>query len=368
MTLGNLLWLLSDEEVFELRPQGFFNVESGRFSITNGFYDPCDCNVENFGNSTCQDCGRGKTAASVTFPAGDGDGIYLAYAIVMPGERPGEKDLTVGLIAIFDYRYEIANFGRNAIENEELPGFPMDLAKKFNESLALTIGTVKVDRTLLIGEKSFGTDSEHAVVDFPGAIPGVYTCVAYCEEVDTTAAGIADRMSRTQGMPREIVEREANIAEKTFDRFRAEEGIDPEASPFPPFVPRAVVALCEGMTQTFDIEHPGTIDEINNVDWKLLQEQFRFRIETSHRSQMNMSAIWQNVLLAREYNRIVGECSDEAALALQFDMRTWLYQGRELGDEDCINALEGFTYEPTANEEIYLYMRRGLQSAAAKYL
>ena len=83
---------------------------------------------------------------------------------------------------------------------------------------------------------------------------------------------------------------------------------------------------------------------------------------------MNMAAIWQNVLLAREYNRIVGECSDEAALALQFDMRTWLYQGRELGDEDCINALEGFTYEPTANEEIYLYMRRGLQSAAAKYL
>ena len=367
MTFGSAMEYLRPEfQIFKLRPQGFFNVESGGFSIANGFYESCDCVVDNFRNSECKECGRGKNLSSVTFPSGDGDGIYVAFAIVLPSERPGEEDLTVGLIAVFDYQYEIANFVRKSIENGVLPEFPMEIAAKFSDNLALTIGSLQVEKTLLIGEKSFSIDGDHAVVDFPDAIPGKYTCVAYCEEVSTTARGIAERMSRTQGMPREEVEREARIAAEVFDGMRDEEGIDADARPFPPFIPRVVVALHENFNSP--IGTTGTTDDIVDVDWKLLQIQFRSRIVTAHKSQMNISAIWQNALLALEYDRAVVECSDAVAKKLMFASLTWLYQGRELGDEDCVNSLKRYKYEPTASEKIELYMRRGMQSASAKYL
>jgi hypothetical protein len=367
MTFGNAIEILAPEfQIFELRPQGFFNVESGGFSITNGFYEPCDCSVENFGNSLCQECGRGKNQSSVTFPSGDGDGIYVAFAIVLPGQQPGEEDETVGLIAVFDYQYEIANYVRISIEKGELPEFPWELVSKFSNNLALTIGSLQVDKTLLIGEKSFSVDDVNAVVDFPDAISGTYNCVAYCKEVSTTARGIAERMSSTQGMPREEVEREARIAAEVFNEMRDEEGIDEDARPFPPFIPRVIVALHERFNSP--IGPVGTTDEIDDVDWKLLQRQFKSCIVTAHKGQMNISAIWQNALLAREYDRAVVECSNEVAKKLMFNSLTWLYQGRQLGDEDCINLLDKYTYQPDDDEEIYLYMRRGMQSAAAKLL
>ena len=361
MTFGSALEILAPEfQIFKVRPQGFFNVESGAFSIANGFYASCDCVVENFGNSVCQECGRGKNLSSVTFPSGDGDGVYVAYAIVLPGEHPGEEDLTVGLMAVFDYQFEIANFVRTAIENGALPEFPMEIVEKFGKNLALTIGRVQVDKTLLIGEKSFSVNDVNAVVDFPDAISGTYTCVAYCEEVSTTARGIAERMSRTQGMSRESVEREAIIAAKVFDKMRGEEEIDEDARPFPPIIPRVVVALHESINSP--LGPTGTTDEVVDLDWKLLKQQFRYRIETGHKSQMNISAIWQNALLALAYDRAVAECSDEVAKKLMFNSLTWLYQGRKLGDEDCINKLKSYKYQPTASEEIDLYMRRGMQS------
>lgn len=93
-----------DEAGLELRVQGFFNVESGRFAIGNSFYPECDCLSDLFGQSQCSECPRGNSGA-VGFPSGDGDGIYVAAAII----DPSEPRTTLGLLAVFDYQYQMAS-------------------------------------------------------------------------------------------------------------------------------------------------------------------------------------------------------------------------------------------------------------------
>jgi hypothetical protein len=363
MTLGRLLKTIKQNNI-ELRPQGFFNTENGRFTVSNRFFDACECHIENLGQFSCLECGRGADLSAVSFPSGDGDGIFVAFEIVLLPDAPGQADMKIGFIAMFDYQYQIATYARNAIAAETLPDFPFELANQFADCLALEIGTVAVDKTLLIGDGSFSSNPQEAVVDFPGILDGNYKCIAYCEEIDASVDGIAERLSRTQGLPEESAARIARIAGKTFEQMAQDEpGVSPGVNPFPPFVPRAIVVVLEGAGSLIEK------DEILNPDWDLLKAQFRYgKVDLSHKESKTNAAIWENALLAREYDRAAGECSDAVALRLHFNLRTWLYQGRERGEENCINYLEKLKYEPTDDEEIYLYMRRGMQSAAAKYL
>jgi hypothetical protein len=363
MTLGRFLNIINQNEI-ELRPQGFFNVENGRFTVSNGYFDSCDCHMESLGQFTCSECGRGSNQSAVIFPSGDGDGVFVAFEIVLLADAPGEADMKIGLIALFDYQFQIANYVRKAIAAETLPDFPFEIADEFSDCLALEIGTVAVDRTLLIGNSPFASDPQDAVVDFPGILGGNYKCIAYCEEIDASVDGMAERLSRTQGVPEEEIARLARITEETFQHMAQEEpGVSPGANAFPPFVPRAIVVVHEGASSLIEK------DEILDLDWDLLSAQFRFgKVDLSHKGSQVNAAIWQNALLVREYDRDAGECSDAVALRLHFDLRTWLYQGRARGEENCINYLTKLKYEPTDDEEIYLYMRRGMQSSAAKYL
>ena len=369
MPLGRVLDKFKELEI-ELRPQGFFNVENGRFSIANRFHAYCDCYVETLGQSSCDICTRGNELSFLTFPSGDGDGIYMVYSIVGLAQEPGESELKLGFIALFDYQYQIASHGRKALASGELPEFPVSLARQFEDCLALEIGSINVDRTLLIGNGPFSLNSHDAVVDIPGVAGGNYICVAYCEPIDATVEGVAKRLSQTQGSTEEEFARLARIVAKTFaEMAKSEDGVDPTSNPFPPFVPRAVIALHSELRAALEPQTGTTIDEIHDLDWKLLKAQFSYgSVVLAHKQSMVNSVIWQNVLLANQYDLDAGEVSDAAAKRLVFDVKTWLYQGRELGDEQCINALVGYTYTPTPEEEIYLYMRRGMQSTAAKYL
>ena len=362
MTLGGLLKILNSDR-FELKPRGFFNVENGTFTLTNGYFDPCDCHMETLGQSSCQECGKGSGLNAVTFPSGDGDGIFVAYEIVMLAPTPGKQDLSVGLIALFDYQYQIATHARRAIAAETVPDFPVELANQFADCLALGIGFVETGNALYIGNGSFSTSAEDAVADIRGLVPGVYKCVTYCEEVDTTVDGIADRLSQTQGGVREDWARTARITAKTFEAMAEHEpAIIPGANSAPPIASRAIVAVHEEVASLLES------DEITIQDWELLKAQFRFgSVVAAHNRPLVDSVIWENVLLAREYDRAAGECSDEEAIRLHYDFRTWLYQGRELGIQDCINFLAKLAYEPSNEEEVLMYMRRGMKSAADKY-
>lgn len=361
MTLGGLLKILTSDR-FELRAKGFFNVENGSFTITNGYFDPCDCYVETLGQSSCQECGKGSGMTSVTFPSGDGDGIFVAFEIVMLAQTPSDRDLSVGLIALFDYQYQIATSARVAIAANTVPDFPLELANQFQDCRALGIGSVDTGNALYIGNSSFSTSAQDAVVDIRGMVPGVYKCVAYCEQVDTKVDGIADRLSQTQGGSREEWARLARISEKTFLAMTEDEPDIAIWNSAPGIVSRAIVAVHEEVASLLED------DEITILDWDLLKAQFRFgTVVTAHNRSMVESVIWENVLLAREYDRAAGECSLEEEIRLHYDLRTWLYQGRELGFQDCIDYLAKLTYEPSDEEEVYMYMRRGMKDAAARY-
>ena len=345
-----------DEAGLELRVQGCFNVESGRFAIGNSFYPECDCLSDLFGQSQCSECPRGNSGA-VGFPSGDGDGIYVAAAII----DPSEPRTTLGLLAVFDYQYQMASAVRKEIAAELVPDFPIDLAMQFEDTLALKIGTISVDRTLLIGDGHFAHDSNFAVLDFPNPPAGQYTCIAYCEEVDKDFQPTIERLQRTQGLDPTSAERALAASQAGFDAVRQALGIDESAHSMPAFIPRAVVALSAQLSALIEE------DEFETEDWNLLQAQFSYgKVDTSHRQQMTDSTIWQNAMLARELDRAAGDIDNDTAKVLLFDLWTWLYQGRELGHEDCTNYLKNFKYQPTKDEQIYLLVRRGMYSAASK--
>jgi hypothetical protein len=368
MTFARVLRGLTDE-LIELRPQGFFNVENGKFAVSTKYFPQCDCYVTALGFTDCQKCGRGNGNTNFTFPSGDGDGIFVAYEIVMLSEESDEEDVTIGMLAIFDYQFQIANAARQAIENETVPKFPWELALQFENCKGIEVGVLEVARALFIGNSPFSWNGKDAVVDFPWCVPGDYKAVVFCEEVDASVEGIAERLSSTQGSNRENVERLARIAESTFDSNRAALGISPTASPFSPIVPRAVVVLHEELSLFLEGGENGEIDEFEINDWNLLAAQFRLgKIDLAHKKSMTESVIWENVLLAREYDRAAGQCSDAEAMRLHLRIRSWLYLGRYLGMENCINFLAGFKYEPSAEEEILMLMRRGLGEEANKYL
>ena len=368
MTFARVLRGLSDE-LIELRPRGFFNVENGKFTVSTKYFPSCDCYVTALGFTDCQKCGRGNGNTNFTFPSGDGDGIFVAYEIVMLSDDSGEDDVTIGMLAIFDYQFQIANAAREAIENETVPKFPWDLATQFEGCKGIEVGVLEVERALFIGNSSFCWNSKDAVVDFPWCLPGDYKAVVFCEDVDATTDGIADRLSNTQGMPRNEIERLTRVAEGTFDSNRAALGISPTASPFAPIVPRAVVVLHDELSLFLESGEDGEIDEFEIPDWNLLEAQFRLgKIDLAHKKSMTESVIWQNVLLAREFDRAAGQCSDAEALRLHLMIRSWLYLGRSLGMEDCIKFLAEFKYEPSAEEEILMLMLRGLGDEANTYL
>jgi len=355
MSFGKLLHKM-DEAGLDLRVQGFFNVESGGFGISNAFFPYCDCVSDSFGEDDCRECER-WFANFVSFHSGDGDGIYLAAAII----NPSEPRKTLGLVTVFDYKYQMASFARRFIEREEVPDFPIDLAMEFEDALAYKLGSLVVKDTLLIGDKFFSQDSNYAVVDFPNPVKGKYTCYVYCQEVDPSKEATIQRLQETQGLDPRMAEQSVVAGEAGFEAVRESLGIKAGSNPRPSFIPRVAIAFSAELSSLMEE------DEIEIDDWELTKAQFAFgSVVTSHRQQMTDSVIWQNAMLAREWDRAAGDIDNDTAKILLFDLWTWLYQGRALGNEDCANYLKNFKYQPTVEEQIYLLVRRGMFEAASQ--
>ncbi len=355
MTLGKLLHKM-DAAGLDLRVQGFFNVESGGFGIGNAYFPYCDCVSDVFGDPDCRECER-WFANYVSFHSGDGDGIYLAAAII----DPAEPRKTLGLITFFDYQYQMASYARQMIENEEVPDFPIDLAMQFEDALAFKLDSFLVKNTLLIGDKFFSHNSNYAVVDFPNPVSGKYTCMLYCEEVDPSAEATILRLQQTQGLDSLRAQQSIESGEASFEAVRESLGIKEGSIARPNFIPRVAVALSSELSELIEE------DELEIDDWELVNAQFAYgSVVTSHRQQMTDSVIWQNAMLAREWDRAAGDIDNDTAKILLFDLWTWLYQGRALGNEDCTNYLKNFKYQPTAEEQIYLLVRRGMYEAASQ--
>ena len=255
----------------------------------------------------------------------------------------------------------MAAAARQFIENEQVPDFPMELAMQFEDALAYKLGGLVVKDTLLIGDKHFSQNGSYAVVDFPNPVQGGYKCFVYCQEVDPSPEATLSRLVQTQGLDPARTEREIQVCAATFERFREELGLPEGSNSLPDISVRAAIAFSD------ELAHLVEQDEFDIEDLDLLSAQFSYgSVVTSHQRQMTDSVIWQNAMLAREWDRAAGgDIDDATAKILLFDLWTWLYQGRELGSEDCANYLKNFKYQPTVEEQICLLVRRGMYSAAA---
>jgi hypothetical protein len=355
MTFGNLLQAI-DQRGLELRVQGFFNIESGGFGITNAYYPECECVTSITGDENCQSCER-WFANYTSFFSGDGDGIYVAAAII----NPAEPDRTLGLLTVFDYKFQMAAYARQIIEDEGVPDFPLDLALQFEDSLAYKLGGLVVKDTLLIGDKHLAQNSNYAVVDFSNPVSGGYKCLIYCEEVDPAADATITRLIETQGLDPLDAEQSIIAGEAIFESVREIFGFPEGASPRPSYIARAAVALSDELKDLLEA------DEFEFENWELAKSQYELgAVTTANKHMMTQSVIWQNAMLAREWDRAAGDIDNDTAKRLLFDLFTWLYQGRELGSEDCANYLKNFKYQPTTEEQIYLLVRRGMFEAASR--
>ena len=177
----------------------------------------------------------------------------------------------------------------------------------------------------------------------------------YCQQVDPSPEATLSRLCETQGLNRAETERLIRITAAVFEKFREDEGLPEGSNSLPDISVRAAVAFSDELSDLIEA------DEFDIEDLNLLSAQF-----TSHRKEMTDSVIWQNAMLAREWDRAAGDIDNDTAKILLFNLWTWLYQGRELGSEDCANYLKNFKYQPTVEEQIYLLVRRGMFEAASK--
>ena len=137
MTFGNTLEkLLSSGCSFRVR--GFFNVEGGHVGVANQFHPWCDCSSLVQGPAVdCETCGR-KLGDCVSMVAGDGDGVYVVAEVVAP-----EGDRVLGALAVFDYQFQMANVARMAIEQEQVPTYPLNLAMQFASARPIVLGKLR---------------------------------------------------------------------------------------------------------------------------------------------------------------------------------------------------------------------------------
>lgn len=346
---GNFLKTL-EEDSFTLKVEGYFNIEGGSFSVGTDYFDFCDCLSDAFGQNECADCPRRKSNR-VSFASGDGDGIYVAASI----RDEGSNGRPVGLLAVFDYQYQMATEVRNLVNAERAPEYPIELASQFSEAVPLKIGTLSVGNELLIGDSNFSNDSNYAVVRIPGFKVTEFECYIFLQRVDSTPEATVERLHRTQGIDRTQSEMSVRAASASFDAIAEYSGIAQGSNPFPDYIPRAIVVL------ESSLEKLKLISEVEIPDWNLFKTQLQFgSVGTAHREPMHVSVVWQNVLLAREIDRAAGDCDNATAKALLFDMMTWLYQGQALGDKECVDLLSKINYQPSAQELAELKRRRGM--------
>lgn len=354
----NLESVLGSLEVqgLSLRPAGFFNVEGGDAALSTSYFPWCDSCLEFLGPalSPCKECGRGP-GKFIRIPAGDGDGVYVVFEI-FEAARP---KFSVGAIVIFDHRYEIADAVRDPILQQRLPIVSKVLFKNQLSAFGVALGSLEPTNQILFSDANAGTDSRDASVDVRFEVPQALTAYALLEQVSSDPDAEADRLVEEAGMERalvmEMLQSLAHVSSQLSDMPKGY-GELPEISI------RGFLVLTDEADSKLKLQ-PKAFE----LDWETLTGQFMGKVGTSHIQPMGTAAIWFNALLAREVDRAAGEVNDDEAKKLLFDIWTWAYQGVINGDGDCASLLTN-DYKPSQSEVLELLERRGLLTAAKKFM
>lgn len=283
----NLQFALESLERLDLNFEfgGFFNVESGFAAVATKTFDHCECSSSTFGEGTCQECRRAE-GTFVSFPSGDGDGIYVTYKFLNSYRE------IIGAIAFFDFQYGMANFVRGYLKNGMQPEFPKDLAKAISHARSLRLSEFKNAEKLIFSEATYhqGSEYEPACIELNGQTS--FLCYAFCEAVDNSHDGVVLQMQK-QGLDKVKAIGAAGRAAASFRAVAELSGVSPDQNPFPDFRCGAILVITEGLLNSDEME------DFEIEDWKLAEIRARYSsIQTSHRKAMHESTREQNQIWA----------------------------------------------------------------------
>lgn len=145
-----------DQQGISLNFLGFINIESGIVSLATQYFQYCeDCSGASLESIqySCAECGR-NTENYIFMGSGDGDGIYVVFTLT-------HDEKVVGLCAVFDSNYELANKYRNKIESGEAPSFKRDDFTQYFATHYFPLGDLSNSSSLVIGDQySTGPDND----------------------------------------------------------------------------------------------------------------------------------------------------------------------------------------------------------------
>jgi hypothetical protein len=296
--------------------RGIVNVEGGSIAASGRQFGYCEeCEVIDFEKlffMNCDVCGRNRDN-HFWINSGDGDGMYLVFAIATDTDENSEFLKTIGFVVLFDSNYE---FSKSAIEEtieDKDPQFNVDYLQPFAKLESLELGSFRDMRTIWLSDTRKDTDSSDAQIQIrlDGEVPSVKV-KAFCE--------------------------------------RPGEG----TGPFPDFEsprPRVLIGINSSVSDDF---LTGSKIVIEN-EAQVLNEWLFSGICASHIQPMGQVATW--------YNYLLSDAIDETNSAVG-----WLMQGALHGDSDCKASLQNFNLVNAEELLSSLLTERGMISAAQDVL
>jgi hypothetical protein len=348
-SLASLLQKL-DATGLSLKVKGFFNIESGVAAVQKLWFGPCDCMEGELGFpiKVCGDCGRSNDNF-VSFPAGDGDGVYVAVEIV---ESSSTQDV-VGYMTVFRSDFEIPNFVSSEIQDKRVPRYPDELLAEHETASIDFLCTFKDQKDLFLADAS-GFGDSIAAIDL-ASLSNEVDVFAITENVsDTSEQWLEGFASRTGG--------DMDSANRALARAQAGGQVLSELKGVPsPGLPNKFYAGVLVLNSDFS-KIIGLDKTKSKTDWNLLSLQMLSVPVKSHVQSVVETVIDANVNLAREWDRAAGATvSNDMAKILLFEAWTWALQGALFGSEAMKKYIKSNSYKLTEAEAELLLLRRGIR-------
>jgi hypothetical protein len=326
--------------------RGYFNVEGGQASISNGLSTNCDC-IQGFlgvAIEVCPDCGAGDKDY-VSIPSGMGDGIYVVTEVRAEGSSKA-----VGAVVVFDSQYLVANAVREQVEDEQVPHYPAHLISEQPVDKAFSIAQLRPKPKLFFSDAiGFGVENAGVSVELEDSLVDV---IALTSPIAPNFESWAENYTEITGLslgPAEGAEIRALREHMGYN------SVAPEDAGLPTLYFRAVLVLTSALRDALQLE---ILTE--SLDWQETEARQGISIVTSHITPMGTSAMFENYLLSREWDRAAGEgISDEEALDLLFECWSWLFQAALAGETDYLRIVRENTYKPSQAEIAAMLASRG---------
>ena len=293
---------------YDLVLEGVVNVEGGALAAATERFAECDqCDGQEFEKAlyvTCKGCGR-NPSNYFWIKSGDGDGLYATFSLRRLLED--NEVQTLGSVVIFDSDYEYSKPLMEQVIENGIPVWDIDLLVEFEDLESIDIGTLHTPNNYVqFSDSSWSIDANYAILGvFTGEDTESLHFKAFCDapgEGNTQFPGI------DAPHPRVLIGIDSRYADEYFGK------------------------------STMKIKSKETF-----MEWALTG------MVASHVQPMLDIAVWYNYKMNEKQEKY-------------FTAVSWLLQGILMGDDDCKEAIKGYT--TTVEDASGGLSTRGLNSAS----